>query len=353
MADLTRPDRITAAAPAHLRSWPVRWIASLVALAATASVVIYLFHPIIFWAYNLERAGRLMQAGMVWPEPRHTKSVPIMRDEAALDEALGHLAAAARWRPEHFHAHRLSGYVYLAKTDWEAAARAFEHAYVLNPRNPLPAWEVSLAYREMAREVERAPREPLLSTMLAGQLQAPLAPIDTPYCRDDLPQTCYVGAEVFTQPIAGYPDEPVVTAPVLFMHPTTFLTQEVTIRADRTALMFMLGIDPFARSWGSDGVTYRVWVNAQPGDAPIYERTLSAYDAQQGWFLDRVDLSAWAGQTITLTLGTDPGPDDNPFADWYAWGNLTLTTPEAAQYALELPDVRVREWRRIAGVGHP
>src|SRR3712207_8044333 len=50
--------------------------------------------PILLWAYNVERAGWLMDRGLSWPEPRLVDSLPSNRDNDALDAALRHLGAA-------------------------------------------------------------------------------------------------------------------------------------------------------------------------------------------------------------------------------------------------------------------
>lgn len=74
--------------------------------------------PILGWAYHLNRAGTLMVAGIVWPEPRRSDSLPLLRDDRKARQALEHLAAASRWRPNHPYSFRLAGQVYAAQANW-------------------------------------------------------------------------------------------------------------------------------------------------------------------------------------------------------------------------------------------
>jgi tetratricopeptide (TPR) repeat protein len=119
-----------------------------VALAAVVGLLI-LAVPSALWAYEISRAGALVEHGLAWPTPRYVDSLPALRDDAALDKAQTHLANARRYRPNDPHADRLLGYVMLARGDWERAATAFNHARSHAPRNPLIAWEAALAYEQL------------------------------------------------------------------------------------------------------------------------------------------------------------------------------------------------------------
>lgn len=121
--------------------------AALVALAA----LLALAAPALLWAYHLSQAGGLLERGLSWPSPRQADSLPAVGDERAVAEALAHLEAARRWRPDHQSAYRLAGQAALARRDWAAAARALDEARARAPRHPLIAWEAGLAYEQLWR----------------------------------------------------------------------------------------------------------------------------------------------------------------------------------------------------------
>lgn len=351
MAKLTPP----ATPIAHAGALPKRRLAitsdrvTLTLVLVSLAALAYMLAPAALSAYNLERAGRLMAAGLTWPNPRTVDSRPRLRDNSALEQALGHLAAAIRWRPGNSRAYRMAGQVYAARADWQRAAEALEQARAVAPRNPVVAWDASLIYEQMWQAAENAPRDSLIETLAAGKLDTPDVPIKTPYCRDSRPQTCYFGTTKFELPYASFGENPTATAPVLFLHPPARLSASFTVQPDRPVLSFLLGLDPAARGWGSDGATFRVWV--QPSNGPrtrAYEYTIDATAAQQGWVPGSADLSQWKGQSITLTIETDGGPAGNTTADWYGWANMAMTTVETARYASIVPAGRMAQaWSAV------
>jgi tetratricopeptide (TPR) repeat protein len=309
-------------------------------------VLAWLLAPWLLWAYDVEQAGRLMDRGMVWPEPRTDTSLPENHDPQALDQALVYLANAIDRRPEHPHAYHLAGQIYAARADWERATASFERAHAVAPRNPLYAWEASLIYERMWQAVERAPREPLMDTMAAGHLIAPGQLVNSLFCSDKGAESCYFGRGAYTQPYAAFPSQAAVSMPVLFLHPPASLEQPVAIPPDRPALHFAIGLDPVAREWRTDGAAFRVWV--RPANRPrqlAAELTIDRAKALSGWALGWADLTPWAGQTVTLELESHPGPTGDINDDWYGWGDLALTTRDAARYAALLPEQRMRQAR--------
>jgi len=67
----------------------------------------------------------------------------------------------------------------------------------------------------------------------------------------------------------------------------------------------------------SDGVTFRVFVNE--------EKRLDVSRAVSDWQPFTIDLSTFAGKTVTVRFETDPGPQDNASFDFGLWGDRTLT----------------------------
>ncbi len=66
----------------------------------------------------------------------------------------------------------------------------------------------------------------------------------------------------------------------------------------------------------SDGATFRIFVNGQA--------RLDEHRADSIWKPFTIDLSALAGQIVTLRFETDPGPHDNSAFDFALWGGREL-----------------------------
>lgn len=308
--------------------------------------------PLLRWAYDVEQAGRLLTAGLRWPEPRQSDSLPQVGRPATLAQAQSYLKAAIRQRPAHPHAYRLLGQSYLAEGEWLPAVEALEQAHDRAPLHPLMGWEVGLGYEQMQRVIEQAPHRPLVPLLAQGTLEASAQPVETPFCQSGSPQRCYLGETHFRQPLASFPEGPAQTHPTLFLHAPARVSQTLTIPPDTPALRFLLGLDPAARDQGTDGAVFRVWVGPLAGALLLAsEQGISAEVAQRGWVSGWADLSAWAGQEVVLVLQTDVGPAGAGQGDWYGWGDVAFTTLEAAQYASLEPQVRqIRHWQ-AAGLG--
>ncbi len=66
----------------------------------------------------------------------------------------------------------------------------------------------------------------------------------------------------------------------------------------------------------SDGATFRIFVNGK--------KVLEEHCRDADWKPFRVDLSAFAGQKVTIRFETDPGPNDNPSFDFSLWAEREL-----------------------------
>ncbi len=338
----TPPEASVAARRAPFRpAWFV-----LMLLAGILLALAWLLLPTLRWAYDIERAGRLMDVGLAWPTPRLADSLPQARDDQALDQALEYLNDAMRRRPAHPHSYRLAGQIYAAHADWEHAAAMFDQARTRAPRNPLYAWEASLIYDQMRQVVEQTSRASLMDTFAGAHLIAPGQLVKSLFCSDKGAASCYFGRGTYIQPYAAFPDRAAVELPILFLHPPASLEQSLAIPPAQPALSFVVGLDPVAHEWRSDGATFRVWVTPPNGHRQmVAELTLDRATALRGWVPGWADLTPWAGQTITLALESHPGPSTDLNDDWYGWGNLALTSAPAARYAVLLPKQRMLEAR--------
>lgn len=333
--------------------WPQKlrrraWLAALLALVVLLALAV-LLGPMLLWAYDIERAGRLMDAGLAWPTPRLAASLPQVHDEQVLDQALEFLSEAIRRRPDHPQAYRLAGQIYAARADWERAAALLNQARERAPQNPLYALESSLIYGQMRQVVEQAPRVSLMDTFASGHLIAPGQLVRSLFCSDKGADSCYFGRGTYIQPYAAFPDRDAVELPVLFLHPPASVERKLLVPIDQPALSFVVGLDPVAREWHTDGATFRVWVIPPGGSKQLVaELPLDRATALRGWVPGWADLRPWAGQTVTLALESNPGQADDLNDDWYGWGNLAFTSAPAARYATLLPEQRMIQAR--AGV---
>jgi hypothetical protein len=319
----------------------------LALLGAALLALVWLGGPLLLWASDIERAGALMDAGMRWPDPRGATSLPQLRDRQALEQALTYLDAAMRTRPAHAHAYRLSGQAYAALGDWEHAAAAYEQAISRAPANELVRWEASLVYDQMQQVVDRSPRTPLLDAFAAGTLLAPGELVKSLFCNERGAASCYLGRTTYRLPFAGYPDEPAFELPVLFLHPPASLAQRVAIPPGQAGLYFVVGLDPVARGWATDGGSFRVWLQPERGARQLAgEVHVDRAAALSGWVPGWADLTRWAGQTVTLTIESGAGARADRADDSYGWGALALMPANTARYAALLPRQRASELQR-------
>lgn len=125
--------------------------------------------------------------------------------------------------------------------------------------------------------------------------------------------------------------------PVIFMHPEGRLTYTVAIPTGSPACFRAdLAINPQSWGWGSDGVTYALDVNGER----VFEYLLGNTPTDQRWHPILVDLSAYAGQTVALTLSTGPGPGIDFTGDQAGWGQpriMRAPGPTCAANALIIP----------------
>jgi tetratricopeptide (TPR) repeat protein len=138
----------TQSRPAALRrGWSRPGIARLggaIALLGLGFVVL----PWLIWAYQINRAARLIEQGVSWPAPRSSDTLPRVTDPPSLAQARTALDVAIDWRPDHVYAYRLRGQIALAEGRWEEAEAIYAEASRRAPDNPLIVWEQALAHEQ-------------------------------------------------------------------------------------------------------------------------------------------------------------------------------------------------------------
>ena len=117
---------------------------------------------------------------------------------------------------------------------------------------------------------------------------------------------------------------------VLFQHPISSLSYDLTPNEQSRFLLFRLAMDP--QVWQpdlGDGVLFEVSVREGESEETLFSRWVDPKNnpADRRWIDGTVDLNPYLGRPVTLILSTSPG--ETPASDWAGWGGLRLTpSPE-------------------------
>ena len=127
------------------------------------------------------------------------------------------------------------------------------------------------------------------------------------------------------------------------MHPAS----EVKFRAVvpvRSELLFSIALAPAVWAIGKgDGAQFSLDVD----DGRVAQRVFAEYidpknrREDRRWHDYEVDLSTWAGQTVTITFSTGCGPNDDCRYDWAGWGAPRIVQPVAYDFLAELPQANI------------
>lgn len=107
---------------------------------------------------------------------------------------------------------------------------------------------------------------------------------------------------------------------VLFLHPPSRVTYELALPEEPTVFQTRIAMVPDSWEWGGDGSTFVVLVETNDSDQEeLFRQYISNEPNDRHWHLVEVPLGNYAGQEITLTLLTDPGPAGSEMGDWAIW----------------------------------
>jgi hypothetical protein len=85
---------------------------------------------------------------------------------------------------------------------------------------------------------------------------------------------------------------------------------------------------PDSWAWGGDGARFLVEVDTNDGFSDVLlDSYLPNTPENQHWHPHLLDLSSYAGQTIRLSLQTDPGSAGDFTGDWAGWGLPRIVQP--------------------------
>jgi tetratricopeptide (TPR) repeat protein len=287
----------------------------IVALCLLGTVLAY---PYLSALWHLEVGGRALDVALGEIDPLNWWYVGPMavQDSQALQTAVEHLEKATR----HSFALRLLGRAHAAQGDLLAAIQALERFTALRPDNAAGHLELAAAYAWADRRLQGMVSVSLLETLPGATVSAPDLPGETHYQPEGW-RSDYAYPTAFLLPS----DED--KRPTLFLHAGSQVTYTLSL-TQPAVLSFGMGLDPRSLGWGGDGVTFEVFVDG----TRVFLEHLTVETARGGWQERQVDLSAYAGQTVALSLASTPGPVGDVTADWAGWGDPRVEVPEAAIY---------------------
>lgn len=148
-----------------------------------------------------------------------------------------------------------------------------------------------------------------LSGMLADAQPSPAKPIEV---------------QRFTMPDSGDWGE------ALVMQTPARVSYQLQLPDDQTMFVSRLAMAPESWTWGGDGARFKIHVADEAGlESIVFDQLVTNQPSDQLWHDVRISLADYAGQTITLTLETDPGPQGDTTGDWAGWETPRITSAAA------------------------
>ncbi len=322
---------------------PAKKLAAVVALILTGTGLtagLLWGFPFLVWAYHVHQAGTYMERGMTWPEERHSDSLPQARDITALETALTFLDKAQVARPQHFHAFRLEGQIFMALGQWLQAEPAIAAAVARAPGNPLVHFDHVVVYEQMMHALAAdAGRQ--LWPQVRAQPRLLVHPAYREVCTDPPePARCRYLYTRLALPVAGARWE----APFLGFRGSRDLEVVLPLPPEAETLAYLLAVwpQPGEELTGSLFAQLQIRGEEDTDFTTLSRHDLSAADRQGVWLPGVVSLAPWTGQTVTFRWETRS--QDHIVG----WGQMTLATAEIGAMTARTPRLR---WERALWAG--
>jgi len=105
-------------------------------------------------------------------------------------------------------------------------------------------------------------------------------------------------------------------------------------------LSFAVATAPESWEQPGNGVQFDIYIDDEHTQWHPFSEYIDPKNipAHRKWHDREIDLSPWAGQTITLTFATGPGPSGDSDYDWAGWGEPRIVQPIAYNFLAELPN---------------
>ncbi len=107
---------------------------------------------------------------------------------------------------------------------------------------------------------------------------------------------------------------------VLLAHPPSSVSFEVQLPEEPALFYSRVAMHPESWYWEGNGSVFVVQIQTE--DAPlteIYRQHVSNDQSDRKWHEVRISLQQYAGQVVTFTLMTEPGPNLDFSGDWAGW----------------------------------
>ncbi|MEM4203751.1 MAG: tetratricopeptide repeat protein [Candidatus Methanomethylicaceae archaeon] len=121
---------------------------------------------------------------------------------------------------------------------------------------------------------------------------------------------------------------------VIFHHPPGRIDFQLPTPPN-AALQFALSLAPNVWQPGKgDGVQFDIYLDNGSVRQNIFSRYIDPKNIPEHrkWHDYEIDLSPWAGQTVTITFETGCGPNNNCDYDWAGWGEPRIVQPVAYSF---------------------
>ena len=107
---------------------------------------------------------------------------------------------------------------------------------------------------------------------------------------------------------------------VLFMVPQARVSYKLKVPPEPSALRFSLAMNPETWNLGGDGSTFELYVTDEGGvHRLLFSEHVGNDPEEQEWHDREVSLLPYAGQEVTITFVTQPGPGDDFTGDEAGW----------------------------------
>lgn len=263
-------------------------------------------------------------------------------------------------------------YSHLVAGEWAEAIDAYERAIQGNPNEVSSYLGLARAHQALGQDKEAltayrsaaalsANSEEIVDLLAAETGIAPTYVLGyliegESYQRPLGPDIAYDFLERLDTANRGYPHTPDlirrsalvidgVPRGVIFQHPPAAIEYDLVMPA-HAKLSLGLALAPEVWVLGKgDGATFEVLLQETSGTT---NRLLSEYvdpknlPAQRTWHEREIDLSPWAGQTVTITFATGPGPNGDDRYDWAVWGEPRIVQPIAYDFLDHLLEATIQ-----------
>ena len=315
-----------------------KWLFGL-ALVTTIGLLaagVVLGVPLAFWTWHIHQAGVQMEAAVTWPEPHYSDALPSLQNPTLLDPVRRHLDEARRWRPNHFHAHRVEAVTHMAQGNWLAAEHAIDHAVAGAERNPLVQFDRVLIHEQMMDHLVAHPGQGVWQSVQdqQGRLLRPAADRVCAYL--DRSTDCDAVNQTVPLPVYGLDPVLVREGRLLAVLSAEPIEIEVSVPSAEPWLVFLAGVHPESPPPPPAGVrlTIAVQGEGQADWTQVSEVVLPPESQTTGWMPAQADLGRWAGSVVKLRLGAAP------FGPAVGWADLSFQSAQSASFAMRTPEQR-------------